>query len=61
MFAYNFSVSDDRRQDAILIAASLICAVRLVLEEIKPSPKVYATIQDAIKLAEMIWQRMNKN
>jgi len=54
-------MSDDRRQNAILIAASLICAVRLVREEIKPSPKVYATTQDAIKLAEMIWQRMNKS
>jgi len=50
-------MSDDWRQNAILIA---ICAVRLVREEIKPSPKVFATIQDSIKPAEMIWQRMNK-
>jgi hypothetical protein len=43
---------------AILIAASLIAAVRLNREEIKPSPIVYSKIADSIRLAEMIQARL---
>jgi hypothetical protein len=53
-------VADDRSKTAILVGASLIAAVRLAREEIKSSPKVQATIGDAIQLAEMIWHRIEK-
>jgi hypothetical protein len=51
---------DERSTNALLIAASFIAAVRLAREEIKPSPKVHATIADSIKLAEMILQRLQR-
>jgi hypothetical protein len=43
---------------ALLIAASLIAAVRLNREEIKSSPIVYSKIADSIRLAEMIQSRL---
>jgi|HubBroStandDraft_6_1064221.scaffolds.fasta_scaffold170805_2 hypothetical protein len=42
----------------LLIAASLIAAVRLNREEIKSSPIVYSKIADSIRLAEMIQARL---
>lgn len=42
----------------LLIAASLIAAVRLHREEIKSSPAVYSKIADSIRLAEMIQARL---
>jgi hypothetical protein len=48
-----------RKTDSVLlIAASLIAAVRLNREEIKSSPVVYAKIADSIRLAEMIQTRL---
>ncbi len=48
-----------RKTDSVLlIAASLIAAVRLNREEIKSSPVVYAKIADSIRLAEMIQVRL---
>lgn|SRR6266851_1777607 len=50
---------EERRSNAvILIAASLIAAVRLNREEIRPSPSVTAKIADSIRLAEMIQARL---
>jgi hypothetical protein len=50
---------DERKSNgAILIAASLIAAVRLNREEIKPSPSMTAKISDSIRLAEMIQARL---
>ena len=46
---------DAREPNAgLLIAASLIAAVRLSREEIKSSPVVHSKIADSIRLAEMI-------
>jgi len=42
----------------LLIAASLIAAVRLNREEIKSSPIVYSKIAESIRLAEMIAARL---
>ena len=42
----------------LLIAASLIAAVRLNREEIKSSPIVQSKIADSIRLAEMIQARL---
>lgn len=50
---------EEKRSSAvILIAASLIAAVRLNREEIRPSPSVTAKIADSIRLAEMIRARL---
>jgi hypothetical protein len=49
---------EKRPNAAILIAASLIAAVRLNREEIKSSPIVYSKIADSIRLAEMIQARL---
>ena|SRR6267154_2453081 len=49
-----------RINNAILIAASLIAAVRLNREEIKPSPAVVSKIADSIRLAEMIEARLRQ-
>jgi hypothetical protein len=50
---------DEKKPNAVLlIAASLIAAVRLNREEIKSSPIVYSKIADSIRLAEMIQARL---
>jgi hypothetical protein len=51
--------SEDRQRGALLIAASLIAAIRLRGEPINQSPKVVATIADSITLARMVLQRIN--
>jgi hypothetical protein len=50
---------EERKPNAVLlIAASLIAAVRLNREEIKSSPVVHSKIADSIRLAEMIQARL---
>ena len=46
------------QNSVLLIAASLIAAVRLNRDEIKSSPSVYSKIADSIRLAEMIQARL---
>jgi hypothetical protein len=45
---------ENKPNAVLLIAASLIAAVRLNREEIKSSPTVHSKIADSIRLAEMI-------
>ena len=55
----NPSNKEERKPNAVLlIAASLIAAVRLNREEIKSSSIVYSKIADSIRLAEMIQARL---
>ena len=50
---------EQQKSNAVLfMAASLIAAVRLNREEIKPSPVVHSKIADSIRLAEMIQARL---
>ena len=49
---------DSKSKGALLIAASLIAAVRLNKEQIKSSPVVHAKIADSIALAQMILKRL---
>lgn len=49
---------EERPSAVLLLAASLIAAVRLNREEIKPSPVVYSKIADSIRLAKMIQARL---
>jgi len=49
---------DKQREDgAILIAASIVAAIRLRGEPIKPSPKLTATVSDSVQLAKWELQR----
>jgi hypothetical protein len=53
------TIKEEKKPDAVLlIAASLIAAVRLNREEIKPSTAVHSKIADSIRLAEMIQTRL---
>jgi hypothetical protein len=55
------TTKEEQRPNAVLfIAASLIAAVRLNREEIKPSPIVHSKIADSIRLAEMIQARLRE-
>jgi len=51
--------SEDRLKGALLVAATLVAAIRLRAEPITRSPKVLATISDSITLARMVLQRIN--
>ena len=57
-FAYRVPVADQKEKTAILVAASLIAAIRLRGEPITNSPKVSNAIADSIQLARMIWARI---
>jgi hypothetical protein len=49
---------EGRPNAGLLVAASLIAAVRLNREDIKPSPTVHSKIADSIRLAEMIQAKL---
>jgi hypothetical protein len=53
------TTAEDRQRGALLIAASLIAAIRLRGEPITASPKVVSVISDSLKLARMVLQRIN--
>lgn len=59
---YAFRVPDDpRSKNALLIAASLIAAVRTAKEEkIDQSPRVISRISDSVKLAKMVLRRIER-
>ena len=51
-------MADQRDNIAILIAASIICAVRTARDDIKSSPKLYNAVAESIQLARIIWSRI---
>ncbi len=51
--------ADERIRGALLVAATLTAAIRLRGEPINNSPKVVATIQDSIKLAQMVLRNLH--
>jgi len=53
------SNTEDRQRGALLIAASLVAAIRLHGAPIDNSPKTIATIHDSLKLARMVLQRIS--
>jgi hypothetical protein len=49
----------DRFASTLVIAASIIAAVRLAREDISsPSPRIYAAVADSVGLARKILQRV---
>ncbi len=51
--------TEERQKGALLIAASLIAAIRLRGAPVDNSPKTVATIYDSVKLARMVLQRIS--
>jgi hypothetical protein len=45
---------------AVVVAASIVAAIRLRGEPITPSPKVVATISDSVRLARMVLANMER-
>lgn len=46
---------DQQRENAsLLIAASLVAAIRLRGEEIRPSPRLTALVKDSVSLARLV-------
>lgn len=53
---------ETQRQNAtVVIAASIIAAIRLRGEEIKRSPKVVSIISDSVRLAEWVLEKVESN
>ncbi|MCI0348261.1 MAG: hypothetical protein L0Z53_02450 [Acidobacteriales bacterium] len=50
--------SDEKLKGAVLVAASIIAAVRLAREPIKNTPAVVGAIADSVKLARMILRKI---
>lgn len=52
---------DPRQKNALLIAASLIAAVRTAREEkIERSPRVIYKVDESVRLAEMVLKRIER-
>jgi len=49
---------DPKQLGALLIAASLVAAIRLRGEPIKASPKLTATITDSVSLCVLVWREV---
>ena len=45
---------------ALLVAASIVAAIRLQGQEVKRSPKLISTIRDSIQLAESVLGELKK-
>jgi hypothetical protein len=50
---------DERMKGALLVAATLVAAIRLRGEPIANTPRVIATIHDSIKLARLVLGILN--
>lgn len=62
IFAYTFRVPDDpKTRNTLVIAASLIAAVRTAKEEkIEQSPRVISRVSDSVRLAKMVLRRIER-
>jgi hypothetical protein len=49
-----------KQEGALLIAASIVAAIRLRGEPITHSPKVAATVADSLHLARMVMARIDR-
>jgi len=53
-------VDKQRENGALVIAASIVAAIRLRGEPIRPSPKLTATIADSVQLARMVLEHLRR-
>jgi len=51
---------DGKERTAILVAASIIAAIRLRGKPLKNSPKVSYAVSESIDLARLIWSRLGR-
>jgi hypothetical protein len=49
-----------KMDSAVVVAASIVAAIRLRGEPINQSPKVASTVADSIQLARMVMARMER-
>jgi hypothetical protein len=49
-----------KQDGALLVAASIVAAIRLRGEPISHSPKVAATVSDSLQLARMVMARLER-
>lgn len=49
-----------KENGALLIAASIVAAIRLRGQDVKPSPKLTATIKDSVELARLVLTELEK-
>jgi hypothetical protein len=47
-------VDEQKRSGLVVLAAAIIACIRLKGQDIKPSPKLNATVNDSVNLAQMI-------
>jgi hypothetical protein len=53
-------VDKQKENGALLIAASIIAAIRLRGEEVRPSPKLTAVVHDSVSLARLVMAEIQK-
>ena len=51
--------AEDKMKGALLVAATLVAAIRLRGEPIVNTPRVISTIHDSVKLARMVLRTIN--
>jgi len=51
---------DQKRSGLVVLSASIICCIRLKGMDIKPSPKLTATVSDSVHLAQMIVEAVER-
>jgi hypothetical protein len=49
-----FPVDEQKRAEVVVLAAAIIACIRLKGQDIKPSPKLNATVSDSVNLAQTI-------
>lgn len=52
---------ESKTDGAVLVAASVVAAIRLRGQDIKPSPKLTATIKDSIELARRVLTELQRS
>ncbi len=55
-----YGMDKQRENGALLIAASIVAAIRLRGEPIKPSPKLTATVSDSVQLAKLVLRELER-
>jgi len=51
---------ESKTDGAVLVAASVVAAIRLRGAEVKPSPKLTATIKDSVELARLVLAELQR-
>jgi hypothetical protein len=52
---------DKQREDAaLLIAASIVAAIRLRGEKVAPTPKVTFIISESVEIVRMVWRSIQR-